>query len=60
MKVLLVSDLHHRLRQFDWLRRAAAGVDVVAIAGDLLDVRSPVRRGPAAALGVGAPHPAGR
>lgn len=42
MRILAVSDLHYRLRQFDWLMAAAAGVDAVMIAGDLLDVRSPV------------------
>jgi Icc-related predicted phosphoesterase len=42
MKLLLVSDLHYRLRQFDWLTTAADDVDVVVIAGDLLDIRSDV------------------
>jgi Icc-related predicted phosphoesterase len=42
MKFLLVSDLHYRLRQFDWLAEEAHGVDAVVIAGDLLDIRSPV------------------
>ena len=42
MKVLLVSDLHYRLRQLDWLLHRAAAVDAVMIAGDLLDVRSQV------------------
>ncbi|MDQ1697698.1 MAG: hypothetical protein QOJ03_3051 [Frankiaceae bacterium] len=46
MRLLLVSDLHYRLRQFDWLmaaaRNAELGVDVVVIAGDLLDIRSAV------------------
>ena len=42
MRILAVSDLHYRLRQFDWLLGAARGVDAVVIAGDLLDVRSPV------------------
>ena len=42
MRILLVSDLHYRLRQFDWLMAAARSFDAVAIAGDLLDVRSPV------------------
>lgn len=46
MRMLLVSDLHYRLRQFDWLMKAAAdvelSVDVLVIAGDLLDTRSAV------------------
>ena len=42
MRILHVSDLHYRLRQFDWLMAAAPAVDAVVIAGDLLDVRSPV------------------
>jgi Icc-related predicted phosphoesterase len=42
VKVLLVSDLHYRLRQLDWLLHRAAAVDAVMIAGDLLDVRSQV------------------
>lgn len=45
MRILLVSDLHYRLRQFDWLLAAAGRVDAVAIAGDLLDIRSPVSLG---------------
>lgn len=42
MRFLLVSDLHYRLRQFDWLLTRAPAVDAVVIAGDLLDIRSPV------------------
>ncbi|MDT7581661.1 MAG: hypothetical protein QOK35_2925 [Pseudonocardiales bacterium] len=42
MRILLVSDLHYRLRQFDWLLAAAPSVDALMIAGDLLDIRSPV------------------
>lgn len=46
MRVLAVSDLHYRLPQFDWLLSAALdpdlAVDVVVIAGDLLDIRSAV------------------
>ncbi len=42
MRVLAVSDLHYRLPHFDWLVRAAADVDAVAIIGDLADVVSPV------------------
>ena len=42
MRFLLVSDLHYRLRQFDWLLTQAVSVDAVMIAGDLLDIRSAV------------------
>jgi len=42
MRILVVSDLHYRLRHFDWLVEAAGGVDAVAIVGDLADVVSPV------------------
>jgi hypothetical protein len=31
VRILLVSDLHYRLRQFDWLLAAAGHVDAVAI-----------------------------
>jgi len=42
MRILLVSDLHYRLRQFDWVHDVAPAYDVVIIAGDLLSLRSPV------------------
>jgi Icc-related predicted phosphoesterase len=42
VRVLAVSDLHYRLRHYDWLVGAAAGADVVSLAGDLADVASPV------------------
>ncbi len=46
MRLLLVSDLHYRLPQLDWVARAAVdetlAIDVVVIAGDLLDIRSAV------------------
>ena len=42
MRILVLSDLHYRLPHYDWLLEAAADVDVVAIAGDLVDVVSPV------------------
>jgi Icc-related predicted phosphoesterase len=46
MKLLVVSDLHYRLRQFDWIaaraRDGAPAIDVVVVAGDLLDIRSAV------------------
>ncbi len=34
----MVSDLHYRLPHYDWLVKAAEGVDVVALVGDLADV----------------------
>ncbi len=40
MRILAVSDLHYRLKHWDWLVGAAADVDVVAVAGDLADVAS--------------------
>lgn len=42
MRILAVSDLHYRLPHYDWLVRASADVDVVALSGDLADVVSPV------------------
>lgn len=42
MRILAVSDLHYRLPHYDWLVNAAAGVDVVALSGDLADVASAV------------------
>lgn len=38
MKMLLVSDLHYTLKQFDWVARVAGEFDLVAIAGDHLDI----------------------
>jgi Icc-related predicted phosphoesterase len=44
VRILAISDLHYRLRHYDWLvgAAAAAEVDVVAIAGDLADVANPL------------------
>ena len=42
MRMLLVSDLHYTLKQFDWLVGAAADYDLVVVAGDLLDIGSRV------------------
>lgn len=42
MRILVASDLHYRLPHLDWLVAAADDVDVVALAGDLADVVSPV------------------
>lgn len=44
MKVLLVADLHYTLPQFDWLQQQANEYDALVIAGDLLEVASPVAR----------------
>jgi Icc-related predicted phosphoesterase len=38
MKILVVSDLHYRLKQYDWLLRSVPGYDLLVIAGDLLDM----------------------
>src|SRR2546430_15060577 len=40
MKGLLVSDIHYRLKQLDWLASVAPEFDLVVIAGDHLDVAS--------------------
>lgn len=40
--MLLVSDLHYDLRKYDWLLDQAGRHDVVAVAGDLLDIASGV------------------
>ena len=42
MRILLKSDLHYKLRQYDWLIGAAAAFDVVVIAGDHVDAFLPV------------------
>ena len=42
MRILLVSDLHYRLPQFDWVVRVASSFDLVVLAGDHLDISSPV------------------
>ncbi len=42
MKLLAVSDLHYSLPQFEWLLLHAVDCDVMVIAGDLLDLASPV------------------
>ena len=38
MRILVASDLHYRLKQYDWLLRAVEGYDLLIIAGDLLDM----------------------
>ncbi len=40
MRILLVSDLHYRLQQLDWVTSVAADYDLVIVAGDLLDIAS--------------------
>lgn len=40
MKILVVSDFHYALPQFDWLVGAAPAYDLVIFAGDLLDTNS--------------------
>ncbi len=42
MRILLVSDLHYSLPQFDWVVQQAPSFDLVAIAGDHLDLASSV------------------
>ena len=42
MRLLLLSDLHYTLRQFDWVLSRASEFDVVILAGDLLSVAAPV------------------
>ena len=42
MRILLTSDLHYKLRQYDWLISAAGGFDAVVVAGDHLDAFLPV------------------
>jgi Icc-related predicted phosphoesterase len=40
MRLLLVSDLHYSLPQFDWVVEVSADFDVVVMAGDHLDLAS--------------------
>jgi len=42
VRILLVSDLHYTLPQLDWVVHHAPAFDLVVIAGDHLDVSSPV------------------
>jgi Icc-related predicted phosphoesterase len=42
MKLLLASDLHYTLKQFDWIDRVAGDFDVIVLAGDHLDIVSTV------------------
>ncbi|MFN6118599.1 MAG: metallophosphoesterase [Actinomycetes bacterium] len=45
MRILLVSDLHDALPQFDWVVEAAGDSDLVVLAGDHLDIASHVALG---------------
>ena len=38
MRILLVSDLHYALKQYDWTTAVASAFDLVVIAGDHLDI----------------------
>lgn len=38
MKILLVSDLHYALKQYDWTAQAARNFDLVVVAGDHIDI----------------------
>ena len=42
MRLLLVSDLHYTLAQFDWVVACAPEFDLVVMAGDQLDISSTV------------------
>ena len=42
MKILVASDLHYKLKQFDWIANRAEHFDAVILAGDLLDISSPL------------------
>jgi Icc-related predicted phosphoesterase len=42
MRILLVSDLHYTLKQFDWVASVASEYDLVVVAGDSLSIASPV------------------
>jgi len=42
VRLLLVSDLHYSLRQFDWVVAARPDFDVIVLAGDHLDISSSV------------------
>jgi predicted MPP superfamily phosphohydrolase len=42
VRILLVSDLHYTLRQFDWVVDTSPAFDLVVLAGDQLDISSSV------------------
>jgi Icc-related predicted phosphoesterase len=45
VRILLVSDLHYTLPQLDWVVKVAPEFDLVVLAGDHLDVASPLDLG---------------
>ena len=45
MRILVVADLHYSLPQYDWLLAEAPRYDLVVIAGDHVDLSSPVDGG---------------
>lgn len=42
MRILALADLHYALRQFDWVGEQLDRYDLLVLAGDLLDLGSPV------------------
>ncbi|MEM9399878.1 MAG: metallophosphoesterase [Verrucomicrobiota bacterium] len=44
MKILVVSDIHYSLKQYDWLLDNAERFDSIIIAGDLLDLAGSLQR----------------
>lgn len=42
MRILATADLHYALRQFDWVAEHLERYDLLLLAGDLLDLASPV------------------
>ena len=42
MRILATADLHYALRQFDWVHEHLERYDLLLLAGDLLDLSSPV------------------
>ena len=42
MRILLTSDLHYKLRQYDWLIDVAPSFDAVVFAGDHIDSNAAV------------------
>lgn len=42
VRILSVADLHYALKQWDWVRQAAPGFDVLILPGDMLDIVSAV------------------
>src|SRR3954447_20681453 len=40
MRILVVSDLHYAMKQFDWVVSVAGEYDLVVVAGDHLDIAS--------------------